>query len=139
MCAITGLIDLNQKSSELILKNMTDTMIHRGPDGGNQILLEENSFQMGFGHRRLSIIDLSEHASQPMQFEHLWVCFNGEVYNFQEIKAELVTLGHTFVTQSDTEMILHAFAEWGNKCLDKFIGMFAFVIYDTENQRVFCA
>lgn len=139
MCAITGLIDLNLTSSESILKKMTDTMIHRGPDGGNQILLEENSFQMGFGHRRLSIIDLSEHASQPMQFDHLWVCFNGEIYNFKEIKAELVTLGHTFQTQSDTEMILHAFQEWGNKCLEKFIGMFAFVIYDTKNQRVFCA
>jgi asparagine synthase (glutamine-hydrolysing) len=139
MCAITGLIDLNQTSSEGILKNMTDTMIHRGPDGGDQKLFEESNFQLGFGHRRLSIIDLSEHASQPMQFENLWLCFNGEVYNFQEIKEELITLGHTFKTQSDTEMILHAFAEWGNKCLDKFIGMFAFVIYDTQNQRVFCA
>ena len=139
MCAITGLIDLNQTSSALILKNMTDTMIHRGPDGADQVLFEEKNFQLGFGHRRLSIIDLSEHASQPMQFENFWLCFNGEIYNFNEIKVELVALGHVFKTQSDTEMILHAFQQWGKKCLDKFIGMFAFVIYDTQNQRIFCA
>lgn len=139
MCAITGLIDFNRQSSELILNQMTDSMIHRGPDGGKAVLLEKEQFQVGFGHRRLAIIDLTETGTQPMQFEHLWICFNGEVYNYQEIKQTLTQLGHTFVGDSDTEMILHAYAEWGENCLHRFVGMFAFVIYDTQAENVFCA
>jgi asparagine synthase (glutamine-hydrolysing) len=138
MCAINGFIDFKKQSSEEILWEMTNTMHHRGPDGGNVVLLEENAVQIGFGHRRLAIIDLTENGTQPMQFEHLWICFNGEIYNFQEIKLELQQLGHTFKSDSDTEMILHAFAQWGEKCIDRFIGMFAFVIYDIEKKSIFC-
>ena len=117
---------------------MTDTLYHRGPDGSGIELLENSHAQVGFGHRRLSIIDLSEHGKQPMQFQHLWICFNGEVYNYAEIKKELVELGHSFTGNSDTEVIIHSYAEWGEKCIDRFIGMFAFVIYDTQNNTVYC-
>ena len=117
---------------------MTDTLYHRGPDGSGIELLENPYAQVGFGHRRLSIIDLSEHGNQPMQFQHLWICFNGEVYNYAEIKKELVELGHSFTGKSDTEVIIHSYAQWGEKCIDRFIGMFAFVIYDTQNNTVYC-
>lgn len=139
MCGITGFIDFKKTSSEEVLKEMTNTLIHRGPDGFDTELIKDENAQIGFGHRRLAIIDLSEHGKQPMQFEHLWICFNGEIYNFQEIKNELSDLGHSFTGKSDTEMILHAYAQWGEKCLDKFIGMFAIVIYDSLTQSVFCA
>lgn len=139
MCAITGFVDFNRNSSASILKAMTDTMQHRGPDGGDVVFQEESAFQLGLGHRRLAIIDLSENGTQPMQFEHLWICFNGEIYNYLEIKQELSQLGHTFKSDSDTEMILHAYAAWGESCLHRFIGMFAFVIYDTKAQTIFCA
>lgn len=139
MCAITGFVDFHKMSTEAMLSAMTNTMIHRGPDGGEVVLFQESNLQVGLGHRRLAIIDLSENGTQPMQFEKLWICFNGEIYNYQEIKQELMSLGHTFKSDSDTEMILHAYKTWGKACLDKFIGMFAFVIYDTQQQSIFCA
>lgn len=138
MCGITGFIDFARSSSENTLERMTNTLFHRGPDGSGIQLLNEVKAQIGFGHRRLSIIDLSEHGTQPMQFEHLWICFNGEIYNYQEIKDELSSLGHSFVGGSDTEMILHAYAQWGKTCIDKFIGMFAIVLYDTKANTIFC-
>lgn len=139
MCAITGLIDFNKMSSSLILTAMTNTMKHRGPDGGHIVFQEENHFQIGLGHRRLSVIDLSENGTQPMKFEHLWICFNGEIYNHKEINSKLRQLGHDFKSDSDTETILHAYAEWGEDCLHQFIGMFAFVVYDSKAQVIFCA
>jgi asparagine synthase (glutamine-hydrolysing) len=138
MCGISGFIDFKKTSGIDILQSMTDTLYHRGPDGSGIELLENSHAQVGFGHRRLSIIDLSEHGKQPMQFQHLWICFNGEVYNYAEIKKELVELGHSFTGNSDTEVIIHSYAQWGEKCIDRFIGMFAFVIYDTQNNTVYC-
>lgn len=138
MCGITGLIDTQNNSNEVILKEMTDTMFHRGPDGGSQIFFSTNDTQIGLGHRRLSIIDLSEGGTQPMDFENLWICFNGEIYNYQEIKDELLKLGHQFHSSSDTEVILHAYKQWGKTCIEKFRGMFAFTIIDKENSDVFC-
>ena len=138
MCGISGFIDFKKTSGIDILQSMTDTLRHRGPDGSGIELLANSHAQVGFGHRRLSIIDLSEHGKQPMQFQHLWICFNGEVYNYAEIKKELVELGHSFTGNSDTEVIIHSYAEWGEKCIDRFIGMFAFVIYDTQNNTVYC-
>ena len=139
MCGITGFFDFTKSSSGLILERMSNTLIHRGPDDGGTLLLNEKNLQIGLGHRRLSIIDLSEHGKQPMQFENLTICFNGEIYNYQEIKAQLLILGHHFTGGSDTEMILHAYAHWGQDCLQKFIGMFAFVIHDTVTNKVFFA
>lgn len=138
MCGISGFIDFNKNSSVEVLKNMTDTLVHRGPDGSGYELFQSQQATIGFGHRRLAIIDLTETGKQPMQFEHLWITFNGEIYNFQEIKNELEQLGHHFKSHSDTEVILHAFVQWGIDCVKKFIGMFAFVIYDTKAQEIYC-
>ena len=139
MCGITGFIDFEKTSTEAELRKMTSSIAHRGPDGEGLELFSDDHAQVGFGHRRLAILDLSEHGKQPMQFENLWLCFNGEIYNFREIKKELIELGHSFKGDSDSEMILHSYLEWGEKCLDKFIGMFAFVIYDKKKEQVFCA
>ena len=139
MCGITGIIDFNKQSSKEILENMTSTLNHRGPDGFGTELISEANFQVGLGHRRLSIIDLTENGKQPMQYNQFSITFNGEIYNYKEITKELEQLGHIFNSSSDTEMILHAYAQWGSSCLGKFIGMFAFVIYDKEKQEVFCA
>ncbi len=138
MCGISGFIDFKSQSSEIILENLSTSLLHRGPDGSGKHFFQLQDSQIGLAHRRLSIIDLSPLGKQPMQFEHLWITFNGEIYNYTEIKAELIALKHQFVGNSDTEVILHAFAEWGIKCIDKFIGMFAFVIYDEKNEDIIC-
>ncbi len=138
MCGIAGFIDFKNTSNEETLKLMTDVLQHRGPDGAGYNFITNHISQIGLGHRRLSIIDLSNQASQPMFFKHWSIVFNGEIYNFQEIKNELIALNHQFVTNSDTEVILHAFAEWSIHCISKFIGMFAFVIYDSEKQEIYC-
>jgi asparagine synthase (glutamine-hydrolysing) len=139
MCGISGFIDFSKNSSLEILKNMNTSLIHRGPDGGKEFFLANEQYQLGFAHRRLAIIDLSEHGDQPMHFNHLSILFNGEIYNFQEIKKELILMGHVFFSESDTEMILHAYYEWKEKCLDKFIGMFSFVIYNKLENDLFIA
>jgi asparagine synthase (glutamine-hydrolysing) len=138
MCGISGFIDFKNQSTQNILHLMTDAMIHRGPDAGGYEFFQNQTHQVGLGHRRLSIIDLTETGKQPMQFQHWWITFNGEVYNYQEIKKELESLGHQFIGNSDTEVMLHAYAEWGIQCVHRFIGMFAFVIYDTQKQEVIC-
>lgn len=138
MCGIAGFIDFNFRSSEIILEKMTDALRHRGPDGKG-IALGQNKFaQVGLGHRRLSIIDLTDTGKQPMRFDDLIITYNGEIYNFNEIKKELEQRGHGFKGNSDTEVILHAFREWGVDCVHKFIGMFAFVIYDEKQNMVTC-
>ena len=139
MCGIAGFIDFNKTSSEPVLLNMTNTLVHRGPDGFSTELISTPSFDLGMGHRRLSIIELSEHGTQPMKWESLWLCFNGEIYNYREIKTELSQLGHTFIGNSDSEMILHAYKQWGKECIHRFIGMFAFVIFDAKTLEFFCA
>lgn len=139
MCGIAGFVDFNKNSSEEILSGMTDTLKHRGPDGSGTNLDNNHEYQVGLGHRRLSIIDLSTSAGQPMNLDHLQIVFNGEIYNYEEIKDELKSKGHSFKTSSDTEMILHAYQEWGYKCLDRFIGMYALVIYDSHRNELFCA
>lgn len=139
MCGIAGFIDFSGRSSRETLVSMTDTMVHRGPDGSDYLFVEEPIAQLGFGHRRLAILELSELGRQPMTWNQFTIVFNGEIYNFQEIKHELSALGHQFKAESDTEMILHAYAQWGVKCLDRFIGMFAFVLYDQDKKEVFIA
>lgn len=139
MCAITGFIDHNNSSDTGILKQMINSMHHRGPDGEGQVILAAGTASVGMGHKRLSILDLSPAGQQPMEWEGRWICFNGEVYNYKEIKMELEGLGHVFRSHSDTEVILHAYGQWKEKCLDKFTGMFAFCIYDTHDQTFFCA
>ncbi len=138
MCGISGFIDLKNNSSEDILLKMGNSLLHRGPDGYGCHFVQQNAIQIGLSHRRLSIIDLSEKGKQPMQYEHLWITFNGEIYNYEEIKNELIKIGHSFSGHSDTEVILHAFSQWGINCIDKFIGMFVFVIYDTQKEEIYC-
>ncbi len=138
MCGIAGFIDFKKVSSYDILQKATDTLQHRGPDGSGYEFFQTETAQIGLGQRRLSIIDLTEGGKQPMNYKQFWLVFNGEIYNFQEIKTELAVLGHTFKSHSDTEMILHAFEEWGTHCVDKFVGMFAFVLYDTQKNEVLC-
>ena len=139
MCGIAGFIDLKKQTSQIILEKMTNTLEHRGPDGFGYKIINNDIAQIGFGHRRLSIIDLSETGKQPMTLNEFTLTFNGEIYNYLEIKSELEALNHKFIGNSDTEMILHAYQEWGKECIHRFIGMFAFVIYDVKNQNVFCA
>jgi asparagine synthase (glutamine-hydrolysing) len=139
MCGIAGIISLKDKliDKEILLK-MTDSIIHRGPDGSGH--WHSENLKVGLGHRRLSILDLSENGAQPMSFKDRYVItFNGEIYNYIEIKTELTSLGIEFRTASDTEVILAAYHQWKEECLSRFDGMFAFVIYDRLEDSFFIA
>jgi len=138
MCGIAGFIDFTNTTDELILSKLTQSLLHRGPDGSGQQLIQKQNFQIGLGHRRLSIIDLTETGKQPMHYNNAWLTFNGEIYNYKEIKNELIQNGHKFIGNSDTEVILHAYFQWGINCISRFIGMFAFVLYDGNNEQVYC-
>ncbi|MFK8009452.1 MAG: asparagine synthase (glutamine-hydrolyzing) [Saprospiraceae bacterium] len=137
MCGITGYIDFRKKSSEDILSKMVHTLQHRGPDDRGMKTFETTNALIGIGHTRLSILDLSSAGHQPMFYHHMAIVLNGEIYNFKEIREELIQIGHEFISESDTEVVIHAFYEWGLDCVEKFIGMFAFVIYDEQQQKVF--
>jgi asparagine synthase (glutamine-hydrolysing) len=138
MCGICGYVSFKKPIEEKrgLLQAMNDLMLHRGPDEG-ALYLEG---RVGLGHRRLSIIDLSG-GKQPMGNEDgsLTVVFNGEIYNFPELKAELQAKGFSFRTNSDTEVILHGYAAWGDKVLEKMNGMFAFALWDAKRQRLLAA
>jgi len=136
MCGIVGFIDFANKSNLNILKNMTNVIHYRGVDDSGYSFYNTKDCQIGLGHRRLSILDLSNHGHQPMIFKSLEVIYNGEVYNFKEIKQELIKLGYKFESDSDTEVILKAYHKWGIKAVDKFNGMFAISIYDKENNKI---
>ena len=134
MCGIAGILDLQDKVERSLLEKTSSLMAHRGPD-------DEGFFiegPVGLAHRRLSIIDLSGGA-QPMfnEEQSLVVIFNGEIYNFTDLRSELESKGHIFSTSSDTEIILHAFEEWGPACVERFYGMFAFALYDRKGQSLF--
>ena len=135
MCGITGFIDYNKNTSRSTLGSMVNTLKHRGPDDYGFEIYTNDYASVGLGQTRLSILDLSPAGHQPMQYRHLSIVFNGEVYNFKEIKDELRDLGHQFKSNSDTEVILHAFEMWGTECVSRFIGMFAFVIYDQKTKK----
>ena len=136
MCGFAGFIDFSKKSSKETLVGMCEVIQHRGPDSGDYFFHEESDFQIGLGHRRLSIIDLHDSANQPMFYKDLVIIFNGEIYNFREIRQELEKLGHRFTTQSDTEVILHSFEQWGTEAVQKYRGMYSFLIYDQQKKEV---
>jgi len=136
MCGITGFCDFTKRSSTKELSAMRDALVHRGPDAKGQLIHELEAATIGLGHRRLSILDLSSGGVQPMMFENLELVYNGEVYNFQTIRDELESLGYTFHSQSDTEVLLKAYHAWGLKALDKFRGMFAMAIFDKEQETL---
>lgn len=136
MCGIAGFIDFHKKSTTSNIQSMIEPLNHRGPDGEGVSLFKSKNAIIGFGHKRLSIIDLSQAGKQPMALNHLHITYNGEIYNYQEIKNELLELGHHFNGESDTEMILHAYTEWGIKAVERFIGMFAIALFDEKKQEV---
>lgn len=139
MCGIAGIISLNQSKVGIDeLKKMTNAIKHRGPDGDGH--WTSDSGIVGLGHRRLSIIDLSHEADQPMHFnERYTIVFNGEIYNYIEIRERLKSKGYVFKTQSDTEVLMALYDEKKEKCLDELDGMFAFVIWDSFEKRIFAA
>jgi asparagine synthase (glutamine-hydrolysing) len=138
MCGIAGFVDFNNKSSKQDLERMTNTLAHRGPDGQGVEVFQRQNYQIGLGHRRLSIIDLSSAANQPMSYDKLHIVFNGEIYNYNEIRNELLKLGHLFSTHSDTEVILHAWREWGQNCIHQWRGMFAITLFDEKTNELIC-
>lgn len=138
MCGITGIINLNNDQiSSSILKKMTDSLSHRGPDGEG-LFIDKH---IGLGHRRLAILDLSQKGHQPMisQDKRYIISYNGEIYNYLTLKTELESNGYHFHSNTDTEVILNAYSKWGKDCLNKFNGMFAFAIWDSKKKELFLA
>ena len=136
MCGIAGIFNLD--GAPVLpsdLRRMTDAIAHRGPDSEGFYI---DSF-VGLGHRRLSILDLSRNGHQPMKSENgmCVISYNGEVYNYLELKAELIKKGYNFRSTSDTEVVLYSYFEWGEECVSKFNGMFSLVIWDKRNQSLF--
>src|ERR1700675_39426 len=128
MCGIVGILAFKTSIPAGVLEQATRSLEHRGPDDSGTILIEETQpqpMQIGLGHRRLSILDLSPLGHQPMHDPATgnWIVFNGEIYNFREIRQELEKEGHTFRSRGDTEVLLRAYARWGEDCLSRLRGM----------------
>lgn len=136
MCGIIGIIDYTKTINEKSFNKMRDIIYYRGPDDCGTEIFQKDNFTIALGHRRLSIQDLSPLGHQPMNYENLSIIFNGEVYNFDEIKKELLELNYTFNSYSDTEVILKSYHAWGENCVDKFRGMFAFCIYNKDEETL---
>ena len=141
MCGIFGILASNGSIPPNILERATESLAHRGPDDGGTIVLHANTsprLEIGLGNRRLAILDLSPSGHQPMQDTETgnWIVYNGEIYNFREIRARLQGEGVRFVSQSDTEVLLKAYSRWGEKCLGELRGMFAFAIWDAKRSSL---
>lgn len=144
MCGIFGIVAKNAAIPAGVLERGTQALAHRGPDDSGTILLRDNavgSTEIGLGNRRLAIIDLSPLAHQPMHDIESgnWIVYNGEIYNFRDIRNELERSGTNFVSHSDTEVVLKAYARWGDGCLTRFRGMFAFALWDASKHRLLIA
>jgi asparagine synthase (glutamine-hydrolysing) len=139
MCGILGIVSKSPNSDKSWLKKGLNSLLHRGPDDCGEWISSEG--HVGLAHRRLSIVDLSMAGHQPMQDPDngLVIVFNGEIYNFLKLRKELSLKGYSFYSQTDTEVVMKAYVEWGTDCLKKFNGMFAFALYDPRNQLVFLA
>lgn len=135
MCGIAGIINskLSPEETRETLTDMLSAIKHRGPDA-SKIHVSGNNI---LGHNRLSIIDLDTRSDQPFYYKDLVLTYNGEIYNYKELRKELAALGHEFLTSSDTEVLIHAYHEWGESCLHKFIGMWSFVILNSRTGDVF--
>jgi asparagine synthase (glutamine-hydrolysing) len=136
MCGLVGVVNIsNRPASETIIKQMNDSIVHRGPDAEG-VFVHDN---IGLGHRRLSIIDLSASGNQPMYSDdqNFVIVFNGEIYNYKSIRTELELLGYRFRTSTDTEVLLKSYIHWGEGCISKFNGMFAFAILNKSNKTLF--
>jgi asparagine synthase (glutamine-hydrolysing) len=139
MCGIAGILTVDGSGIDIqSLQRMTEVISHRGPDGDGHWMSRDG--QVGLGHRRLAILDLSERGAQPMHYlGRFTVTLNGEIYNYVEIREELIKKGHNFVSETDTEVLLAAYAEYGVSVLERLDGMFAFAIWDQQKQTLFCA
>jgi asparagine synthase (glutamine-hydrolysing) len=138
MCGITGIWSYNQPDiSDVEMDIFTDILSHRGPDGRGTYHDQECNLRLG--HRRLAILDLSDAGHQPMSSAdgRFWIVYNGEIYNYLELKEELEALGYTFTSHSDTEVLLASYIQWGEECQLRFNGMWAFAIWDTHTRTLF--
>ncbi|MGC2182127.1 MAG: asparagine synthase (glutamine-hydrolyzing) [Terriglobales bacterium] len=141
MCGIFGMLATNGTVPPLVLERATDSLAHRGPDDRGTVVIQAKTaprLEIGLGSRRLAIIDLSPLGHQPMQDAETgnWIVYNGEIYNFRELRTRLQGEGAHFVSQSDTEVLLQAYGRWGEKCLRELRGMFAFAIWDAKRSRL---
>jgi asparagine synthase (glutamine-hydrolysing) len=144
MCGIFGIVAHKTRIPDGVLERGTRSLAHRGPDDEGTILLRDSvpePVEIGLGNRRLAILDLSPIAHQPMHDPATgnWIVYNGEIYNFREVRRELEQFGVNFVSQSDTEVLLKAYGHWGEPCLTKFRGMFVFAVWDSARHRLFIA
>src|SRR4051812_5511244 len=144
MCGIIGSVKLGDPVAHDALACGLDAILHRGPDDGGHkslVVSEPQPMHVWLGNRRLAIIDLSSAGHQPMQDPDTgnWLVYNGEIYNFAETRRLLETEGVRFHSRTDTEVVLKAYARWGDACLDHFRGMFAFALWDARARRVFLA
>src|SRR5215213_6634793 len=139
MCGIAGILNRNGGLvSQAQIKQAISCLQHRGPESEGTWISEDNG--VALGHRRLSIIDLSPQAAQPLKYLNRYsIIHNGELYNYPEVKKRLQQKGYAFATESDTEVIVAAYAAYGNECLREFDGMFAFAIWDEEEKKLFAA
>ena len=137
MCGIVGYCNFMCEDRVRALTSMRDSLTHRGPDDSGVYFDDQN--RIGLGHRRLSVLDLSSQGHQPMSAQDgaVWTVYNGEIYNFKEIREELRSKGHTFKSNSDTEVVLKSYLEWGMDCLNRFIGMFAIAIWDKRSETLY--
>jgi asparagine synthase (glutamine-hydrolysing) len=134
MCGIAGVLNFDDEPvSPQLLRRMTDVLAHRGPDGAGHHI----DGPIGLGHRRLAVIDLSEAGRQPMCNEtgDIVVTYNGEIYNFQDLRGELEARGHRFQSRTDAEVVVHGYEEWGDDVVSRFNGMFAFGLWDRNRRR----
>ena len=139
MCGILGQVNNEDRVTPSLFKDMLKTLLHRGPDGSHSVFLSEGS--VALGHQRLSIIDLSENGTQPMSNEDgsIWLTFNGEIYNFKELRRILQAKGHRFRSKTDAEVIIHGYEQWGADCVGWLRGMFAFGIWDGRKRQILLA
>jgi asparagine synthase (glutamine-hydrolysing) len=144
MCGIVGVVARNASVAPDVLERATQSLAHRGPDDSGTIIVRETvsePLEVGLGNRRLAILDLSPLGHQPMQDPETgnWITYNGEIYNFHEVRRKLEQSGVDFRSHSDTEVLLKAYGRWGERCLDELRGMFAFAIWDAKRHRLFLA
>jgi len=148
MCGIVGVFSDKRQFSKLKIGEMLDSIAHRGPDDEGVVAIDTATNQLQkdqsnliFGHRRLSILDLSSLGHQPMPTKDrkIWITYNGEIFNFIEIREKLRKKGYSFSSNTDTEVVLYAYQEYGKNCLKLFRGFFAFCIYDYRKQELFLA
>ena len=136
MCGLLGIVDYKKSINASLFNEMLNSLKHRGPDDEGVEVFSLDLCSIFLGHRRLSIIDISSNGHQPMLYEHLAIIYNGEVYNFKDIRQDLISEGYSFDSNSDTEVILKSYHFWGVDCVERFRGMFAFAVYDSEQQEV---